>query len=281
MRLLDYFEGKPRWLVAGLGFAAIGIVGVMDFVTGRELSIAVFYLLPIAFVTWFVRRKAGVVISLIGALVWFIADYLDATDANPIIIYWNGFMMLGFFLVFTDILDKLHDALGREQVLARKDHLTGAENSRSFLEILAEEMERSRRYGHPFTVAYIDLDNFKQVNDRFGHSAGNEVLCRVVGVIRSHLRTTDTVARLGGDEFALLLTETGFAQADAVFRKIHPILLDAMGERGWPVTFSIGVVTYAVPPPTVDEAIRRADDLMYAVKNSGKNRVRHELAGDG
>jgi diguanylate cyclase (GGDEF)-like protein len=127
------------------------------------------------------------------------------------------------------------------------------------------------------TLAYIDCDNFKAVNDQFGHHAGNNLLCLVADTIKSTIRITDMVARLGGDEFAILLPETGAEQANSVILKIQNDLLGAMRKDGWKITFSMGVVTYIKSANTSDEVIGMADRLMYDAKNAGKNMIRHEI----
>ncbi len=141
------------------------------------------------------------------------------------------------------------------------------------------EINRARRYDRPFTVVCIDLDNFKTVNDCFGHSTGDMILRSVARTLQENIRVTDTLARLGGDEFAILLPETGRSVAETILRKVRKINLDIMRRHGWPVTLSIGVVTFARPPSTVDETLRKADQLMYAAKNSGKNSIRYEICG--
>ena len=141
------------------------------------------------------------------------------------------------------------------------------------------EINRARRYDHPFTVVSIDLDNFKTVNDCFGHSTGDILLRLVARTIQQNIRVTDTVARLGGDEFAILLPETGRNVAEAILRKVQNINLDIMRRHGWPVTFSIGVATFTSPPSAVDETLRISDQLMYSAKNSGKNSIQYEVFG--
>jgi diguanylate cyclase (GGDEF)-like protein len=188
-------------------------------------------------------------------------------------------MELGFFLVVSYILSALKSSLEQQKLTARTDHLTGIPNRRCFYDLAALEMNISRRYQHPFTVIYIDIDNFKTVNDTLGHSAGDSLLRLVSATIRDNIRTADIVARLGGDEFALLLPESGSEAAQAAIRKVRKSLEDVV-QSNWPVTFSIGMVTYLKPPPTVDEMIKRADDLMYSVKDKGKDMVRHEIADD-
>ena len=198
-------------------------------------------------------------------------------DANRSPSIWNAATGLGFFLVVALLLTKLKKSLTSERELARTDFLTGAANPRAFYELAQMEINRARRYGHPFSVAYFDADNFKTVNDQLGHHVGSQLLIRVVEVVKRNLRTTDVVARLGGDEFAVLLPETGVAEAKAVAQKLREKLSTEMLESGWTVTFSVGLLTCADPPHTADEMIKIADGLMYEVKNGGKDAIRHEV----
>lgn len=171
----------------------------------------------------------------------------------------------------------LKKAVEREKELARTDYLTGAANARHFRDLVQQEIDRFQRYKRSFTIAYVDLDNFKTVNDLFGHSMGDKVLCAVVQHVNSRLRKTDFVARLGGDEFAFLLTETGPEAAQATISEIHRNLLIEMQRYDWLVTFSIGVLTCIDTPQTADELIKMADNLMYSVKNNGRNAVSYSV----
>jgi diguanylate cyclase (GGDEF)-like protein len=164
-----------------------------------------------------------------------------------------------------------------EKNLARKDMLTGAANRRLFFELAEVEIRRSRRYKHPFTLAYIDLDNFKKVNDTQGHNAGDNVLKVVVETIRKNIREIDLISRLSGDEFVILLPETNLSQAKVVIERTQKGLLFAMQKNSWPVTFSIGVITFEKVPSTADEMVKVADNLMYEVKKSGKNNIRYDV----
>jgi diguanylate cyclase (GGDEF)-like protein len=182
---------------------------------------------------------------------------------------------LSFFVIPVLLLSSLKRTLNREKELARTDYLTGAANSRFFYDLLQMEIDRSHRYGRPFTLAIIDLDNFKTVNDEFGHSLGDQVLCIVVSSIRKCLRKTDLVARLGGDEFALLLPEIDLESARVVLAKLQSGLAEKMRQYHWPVTFSIGVLICSAASNTTDELVRMADDLMYAVKRAGKDAIQY------
>ena len=273
MDLLANLEKKIAlyWITTGCLFVAV--VGIGDYVTGNELSFSLFYLIPIVLVTWFSGRNLGLAICVIAAITWFIADALVGQSySQPIIRYWNAAVRLGFFVMVTLLLPALK-ALDREKEIARVDHLTGTANRRHFFEVAQTELDRSQRFKRPFTIVYIDLDGLKTVNDQSGHQTGDKLLCAVVNRAKSSLRRTDLMARLGGDEFILLLPEIGQDAARMTVPKIQSILQDEMRRNDWPVTFSIGALTYRDGPITADELIRRADDLMYSVKKSGKNAI--------
>jgi diguanylate cyclase (GGDEF)-like protein len=282
MNLTGFFKKKSRRLSIIVGFILIGIVGYVDYVTGREVSFAIFYLIPIGFITWYTGRQPGVLASVASALTWFF-DEFTGTDLSqyPAVPYWNAAGMLGFFLVVTYILAELKDAMLKEKKMSRTDYLTGAENVGSFSEMVNDEIRRAGSYGHPFSVAYFDLDNFKNINVTLGRSTGDDLLCRVVKTIKSATRKTDIVARLGGDEFAILMPETNFEDADAAVAKVQENLLKDMEMNNWPVTFSIGIVTFVTPPESVDALMRAVDSVMHSVMLGSKNEIRHEVVNNG
>jgi diguanylate cyclase (GGDEF)-like protein len=270
-------RNKTPWTI--IGIVLIVGIGVVDLLTGYEIGFSLFYLLPISLVTWFTRRRRlGVLASITSALVWFIADIKSGMSySHPAIYFWNTLIRFGFFIIVTLLLSALRKAHEREKELARIDSLTGAINARFFSELVQMEINRSQRYKHPFTIAYVDLDSFKRVNDQFGHSMGDKVLQTIVKYVKGQLRKIDVVGRLGGDEFAFLLPETDQAAAQVAISKIQIGILDEMHRNNWPVTFSIGVLTYIDLPQTSDELIKKADDLMYSVKNNGKNSISYSV----
>ncbi len=279
MKLMEWLARQSKPLIFTAGLVLLGVLGFIDYVTRPDLSFIVFYLVPIALVAWFVGSGAGILISVAGGMAWFFVDILSRSTsyAHPVIPYWNVAVKLAFFLVVNTLLWQLKKSLEREKELARTDHLTGAANVRFYAELAAREIDRASRYHHPFTVAYMDVDNFKAVNDKLGHSAGDKLLSLIADTMRDGIRSTDVAARLGGDEFALLMPETGQESAALVIRKVHKRLTATMREQGWPVTFSIGVVTFLTPPESVDEMLRTADSMMYFVKSAGKNMVKHKV----
>jgi diguanylate cyclase (GGDEF)-like protein len=273
---MTFLEGRsqPFWIL--IGFILVTGIGILDYLTGFEYASSLFYLIPISYTSWFAGKRIGIVMSLVSTIVWFVADIAGGHPyTHPFVFIWNAFIRLSFFLLAVLLLSMLHKALEHERELARTDPLTSAVNSRFFSDLLHMEIERSRRYDHPFTLAYIDLDNFKVINDRWGHTTGDRVLQATVECVKKDLRKTDIVARLGGDEFAILLPETDDEASRVVLSKIQRRLLDEMRQSHWPVTFSIGVVTFYDMPLTGDEVIKIADEIMYTVKNDSKNAINY------
>jgi diguanylate cyclase (GGDEF)-like protein len=276
MQVIEFLQRQSKRCIVSAGVVQVLVLWIIDYVTGPDFSFVVFYLFPVFLVTWFAGKQAGIAISLMSGIAWFVADMLTATaDGSGAIPYLNLVTKLGFFLVVNFTISSLKVSLERERKMARTDYLTRVANSRYFAEIASNEIKRAGRYLHPFTVAYLDIDDFKSVNDRWGHSTGDKLLALVADTMRRNIRATDSIARLGGDEFALLLPETGYDAASVVIQKVHQSLQAAMGRKGWPVTFSIGVVTFRTPPDSVDGMIKVADAFMYSVKHSGKNRIKH------
>ncbi len=261
------------WIVTGL--VSVNLLGLLNYLTGNEIDFSLFYLIPIALVTWTVNQNAGLLLSFLSALVWFTAEYeTGQTYSYPIFHFWNTVIRAGSFIICTYLLAELQGSWRRARSMARTDFVTGVANARCFHEALEMELERIRRYPHPITVVYIDIDNFKLVNDCFGHQIGDDVLRCIAGELKAQLRSTDMIARLGGDEFALLLPSTAQAEARAVISKLQAYLAEAMKRRNWPVTLSMGAMTCVSPPYSTEQLLQTADQLMYEVKNSTKNAVR-------
>ncbi len=278
-----FLEGRSKSIVFLICLLFTILIGIADYLTGTEISFSIFYIAPIAVTAWYGTQRIGISMSVAAALIWLIAERtLGRQYSNVAIPYWNMLVKLSTFLIIAYLLSNLRHRLRKEEELADTDPLTGAFNCRAFYELVEKEIQRSRRYNHPFTIAYIDLDNFKMVNDRYGHTVGDDLLQKIVLIIKANKRETDIAARLGGDEFAIMFLETGLHDSANGVRKIVSCLLDKMRQTELPVTFSVGVVTYEVAPNEVNQALKLADDLMYSVKKKGKNAIAHTVwKGDG
>jgi diguanylate cyclase (GGDEF)-like protein len=280
MQLNDYFVRQSNFVKSLFVIIVVVCVGISDYLSGAEISFSIFYLFPVSMAAWYVNRKFSIIVSVLGAAIWLPADLMARTSyANPFIHFWNMAVSFCVFLVISYLVAALKISLNKEQLLSRTDYLTGLLNRRGFSEIADMEIKRISRFGHAFTVAYIDLDNFKAVNDRLGHNTGDRLLHAVAITILNVSRETDIVARLGGDEFAILLPETEIQPAKVLFEKLQAHLLGIMEKNSWPVTFSIGVITFVEPPATFEDMLERADKIMYAVKSSGKGTIKYEIFG--
>ena len=281
MNILERLENWNGTSWAIIGFSLIAGLGLLGFITGYELSFSLFYLIPVSLLVWFAGIRLGITASFFSTILWFITDILSGQHYSHTIIYFrNSAIRFGFFIIVTLLLFELKTVLEHEKNSSRKDRLTGATSVDFFYDLLQMEIDRFQRYKRSFSVAYVDLDNFKSINDQFGHTTGDTVLRSIVFLTKKELRKTDIVARLGGDEFVILLPETDQAHAQAAINKIQQSLLGEMKNNNWPVTFSIGVVTFNATPGTGIELIKITDELMYSVKKHGKNAIRYSVFGD-
>jgi len=269
-------SAKSFWLL--LGLSTLAAVGFADYLAGSTLSLSVFYLVPVLLLSWYVGFWAGLLAVILSALDWFIERQL-LQGGGGLIAAWNSVLELGLFLVVIYLATTLRRALDREKGYARTDHQTGALNARAFEELAGQEIRRCRRSEKAITAAYLDVDDFKAVNDRFGHEVGDDVLKAIVETMKRNIRASDVLARLGGDEFAVLLPECGEDAAPAVLKRLREGLREAMRTGGWPITLSIGAVTFEQPPADYKEILRRTDALMYESKREGKDQFKHEVVG--
>lgn len=260
----------PRAIVILLAVGALAILGLLDYVTGYEISFAVFYLVPVSMTAWYAGRNWAVALALASSLVWYLAEiaagYPYTHAAIPV---WNAIVRLAFFMIVALLLTALHARLLAEHELARADGLTGLLNRRAFVDQLGHDLNISKRTGTPLALAYVDLDDFKHVNDTLGHSEGDRLIQSIASTLAHAGRRSDTAARLGGDEFGLILPATDLDGARTVMRKLGALLLEARDSfRG--VTCSMGAVVFVDLPENAEEALRAADQLMYEAKRRGK-----------
>ncbi len=157
--------------------------------------------------------------------------------------------------------------------LATTDPLTKLHNRRSFESIGEMELARQRRYGEIFSLAMIDLDGFKKLNDSRGHHAGDLALQLLADVLRENTRQSDSVARLGGDEFAILMPVTRDSNCAELCQHLSAKIASRMLNAGFPITASLGHATFEQAPKSILEALQVADQAMYAAKASGKGRA--------
>lgn len=240
--------------------------------TPPTVRLGLLYLVPVLVATWFDGPAWGGV--FVGVTILMRMDVeLDqqpgATAAVSLVNQGSFAAVCGIAMFAFHHLKRTQTAL---HALATRDPLTRVLNARAFNERLAQELDRNRRYKRPLSVLYLDLDNFKVLNDTRGHQTGDAVLRLVADAMRQAVRQADVVGRLGGDEFAVLMPETDGALADAAATRLATGLRSAFD--GTPrVTASIGVVSVASGEADADQVVGTADRAMYEAKRAGKDRV--------
>lgn len=218
--------------------------------------------------------KEGV-ISLLGAPLTIEGKIMG-------VLYVNDFKMRRFtreevslfsiLTIYAPLTIERFKYFGEMKLLSITDGLTGLYNHRYFMEQLQKELERASRHNHPFSLIMLDIDRFKDYNDRFGHLEGNKVLKGIGGLLRKNSRAIDTVARFGGEEFSIILPEIGKEGATSFANR----LVKKIAKHPFPkrrVTVSGGVATFSQDGSTVMELIRRADTALYEAKRLGRDRI--------
>jgi len=202
---------------------------------------------------------------------WMSMRVLATAIAVPAVVSWP------VSLVIIRLLHEVEDARATAQRLAWNDELTGSLNRRRFAEMVGREIIGARRAGSPLTIALLDLDDFKLINDRHGHAAGDTLLREVAAAIHASVRANDLYGRWGGEEFCMALPATDLEQAMPVAQRVRAAIgalrvPDHAG--GWiSCTATIGLAEHGEADESLDELFNRADRAMYRAKQSGKNRV--------
>ena len=279
MNLNEFLSKRRKSTLIGVGISALALVGMANyFAVGQLLEASVFFLIPVSFLTWFVSRRAGFVAAVASAVIILGTNIASPMHAShPLVGYWNALIWLGFFVLMTLTVARLKVLYLGEKQLSRLDNLTHIANRLAFYEMATAEKNRAQRFGQPITLAYVDLDGFKEINDAMGHEAGDKLLLWVARTMQKNIRQTDSAARMGGDEFALILPNTTKDAASRVLKKLLQKLDRRMQQNRWPVTFSMGAVTFLTPPESLQEMIKRADEAMYSAKARGKNRLEQKV----
>jgi len=254
------------------------IVGLVDYWSGTELHVDALYLLPLMLAGLFCRGRGAVLLGLICAAIWGASNWAAGLRFGYVYLWpVNLLLQASAFSTVSLLALTIRRRLDREQQLARLDPLTQLANSRAFFERARVEIARARRFQRPLSVAYLDLDNFKQVNDTLGHETGDELLKTVAQTLTTTTRATDLAARLGGDEFGLLFPELSAEMCQPLVERVCQRVAEDLRAQHWPVTVSIGATTYLAVPDDAAGIMSHADELMYEAKKAGKNRVHFEV----
>jgi diguanylate cyclase (GGDEF)-like protein len=281
MRIKAILEspGKlPKPVLTLVGILLVLAIGSLDTVTSYDVSVSLLYFFPIILIAWFEGRLPSIMISVFSAITWVVSDLLSGhVYSHYTVPFWNAIMMVGMFLTVAYAVTTGKKLFIKEHEHEITDDLTGVANIRSFYEQARTEISRSDISKRPLTLAYIDVDNIKQVNDIFGHIVGDYLLHEAAQIMRSTVRSTDIISRLEGAKFAILMPDTKNENATAIIYKVQERLLSLVKKHGWPAMFNIGVVTCDGTVCTLSKLIATAEDLMNAAKGSGHNMVKNRI----
>lgn len=271
---------RPASLARLSGLVAMAaLIGMADVLTGRVIGLSLFYLVPVVTAGWFLGRNHAVAVAAVAGLAALVADAHWQEIEDWDVATWNGLTRLGIFIAMGVLMARVRaDQRRTRQLLddavhlATTDALTGLPNSRWFFATLHERL-RDSASGTPISVAYVDVDNFKRVNDLAGHEAGNEVLCSIARSLASHAADGAITARLGGDEFALVFLGR---KADEVEGLLDHLADETerigLAHPGSELGLSVGLA-HGMTPCGIDQLLRRADAQMYLVKAAHHGRA--------
>jgi diguanylate cyclase (GGDEF)-like protein len=245
----------------------------LDHISNYDFIQTAIYMIPVGFAAWAAGLRVGAFVGLVAVSVevFVSSKSIGGRHAGSILIYVYLLESIttaaGIFL-----MARMRYLLEEERQLSRMDYLTGVSNGRAFWEDLEVELERMRRDLKPLTVVFIDVDNFKQVNDKLGHKAGDDVLQCIGTTMKKVTRVIDVVARIGGDEFAMLLPGADVEAGKTVAERLRATVA-AQCNVSDIATLSIGIAAFLQPPESAESLIVAADRLMYEAKGNGKNRI--------
>jgi diguanylate cyclase (GGDEF)-like protein len=272
-RAILRLESQPHPVNLAIGLAFVAIITVADALTGSAAGFEELYLLPIVFVAWLTRSAAsGVAIALLATALRLGTSLLYGS-VSPALAISGAVLHALLYVTVVMLLSLFRRDRDLHKTLSVTDALTGLANRRAFYVAAGTELERSRRYGHRLSLLYIDVDDFKRVNDVAGHHEGDRVLRSIAAVAQKSIRSIDVVARLGGDEFVVLLPETSSREAGRIAGRLRTDLDGAETFSGYAITCSVGVVTYQDLPQSVDDLLRGGDAAMYEAKSAGRERA--------
>lgn len=276
-----FMRRLPDAAQLSLALAMVAGLTVFKLTVGHSVTVIDFLFIPVVGVGWFATSRVyGYVVAVVAAGSSIFVAMAAETQASVTAAVASGIARLILYLVVLAVLGMMRRERAGDQRAAATDQLTATANDRAFRATVQAEAARARRHGSRLSLAYLDIDDFKTINDGLGHAEGDKVLMEVGHMLRAAVRSTDVVGRLGGDEFAVLLPETGDAAARHVMDRVLGEIGRLRTSDGGRLSCSVGLVTYATPPESAKELLEAADRLMYKAKNAGKDRLEQaEYAG--
>ncbi len=267
----------------GISVATLLILVLLDYMSPRYITYGTFYLVLIAYTSWVLDRRSGWLVALIamsasiGINGFGMFASIAAGPSREAAIVWNILMRLLSSAFVIELVRSFRNSFNYERRLGTTDPLTGILNRRAFFDTVSGRLPRVGARGRTAIVAYLDLDGFKPVNDRYGHAAGDEVLVHFADVLVGAVRRYDCAGRSGGDEFLLFLDVPSEKAGERVVLRLHREIEAQLETLPYgKVSCSMGAVIVPAghPLPAIDTLISQADSLMYQAKAHGLKRLR-------
>lgn len=256
----------PPGYVATFSYLAMGLLFLIDIVSKTKIQMHLLYIFPLIMVSFHSEEMRFVNVAIVLALV--LQGVLIVNDIN--LSLWTK-IVLAILVLPSNIMVAYVARIARENFLEvgnlmSYDKLTGLRNRLSFETIVDAEIERQRQHGGLFSLAYIDVNNLRELNESRDHLAGDEAIKLIAHAIREHIRSFDTAARLGGDEFAIMMPNTRANDCKQLCNELSIRISDRLKEADIPVSASIGQVTFEQPPISISEAFHLAETAMLQVQ---------------
>lgn len=283
-RYLNFYTQQSRWKMAVENWVMIAFISWTLLQTGGVNSplLNLYLLVIISSAITLGKITTLLQLGLIASFYVYLAAPIYTASSFSLIDFSEVMTLFSPFLLITYITTMLAADVhyGRQmfKFLSETDEMTGLLNKRSFSTVLIKAETLAKRYSHPMSVMMIDADNLKQVNDKYGHKAGDRLIMTLSDIIRDCLRISDVIARYGGDEFVVLLPqateEKAFEAGNRIKMAVENSSFDIDGNRV-NTTVSIGIASYPINAENMDELIEKADKSLYQSKKSGRNQVSH------
>lgn len=250
------------------------LLSFIDIVTGAELTFTIFYLIPITLSVFLSGISLGISFSVLCSIVWIFSDiYPGHAYSNLLIPVWNTLVRFVYFLLHTIMLSRLLQIMAEIQDNSFKDPLTKVYNWRYLEEYTNTLIKTANRNNSKIGIIYLDVDNFKKLNDSYGHTMGDQALITITEMVQKQIRSEDIFARLGGDEFSIVLANCSKSTAYGIINRIKDKVDIEINARGWGISLSIGCIIFSKLTSTINQMVKEVDDLMYTVKENGKNNI--------
>ena len=274
IKMLATPGGIPEHIAILTSIISMLAIFVVDFATDATVQLHLLYIYPLVLACIHCQNLRYVKSAVALAIVLQAITVLSYGNEIPL----HSKITLACIVLASNIGISMVAVMARitfseVEQLATFDWLTGFYNRKGFEPLVEMEIRRQRRYGSDFSFAYVGLDDFKKLNDTQGHQAGDMALKLLAKIMREQVRETDTIGRLGGDKFALLMPKTPEIDSEEVCKNLSAAIVEQMNKAGFPISASIGYVTFMKAPDSVSDVFEKANKAMNAAKTSGKGAV--------